>query len=59
MASYSVTWEIEIEADSPREAAETARALQRDPDAWCGVFKVWDEHGIDHAVDLDDNEEEE
>lgn len=40
MTRYLVTWEIDIEADSPREAAEAALHIQRDPDSIATVFKV-------------------
>ena len=40
MPEYLVTWQIELDADSPREAAERARAIQLDPDAWVGAFEV-------------------
>lgn len=40
MATYSVSWEIEIEADSPREAAQEALAIQRDPNSIATVFSV-------------------
>lgn len=63
MKEYFVTWEIDIEADTPREAAEKALAIQRDPTSWAPVFKVFHEDDPDmHTIDLaqaEDNEEEE
>jgi hypothetical protein len=38
--SYRVTWEIDIDAASPREAAEKALHIQRDPDSIATVFAV-------------------
>jgi hypothetical protein len=37
---YRVTWEIDLEADSPREAAIEAQAIQRDPESTANVFSV-------------------
>ena len=41
MTEYRVRWEIDIEADSPREAAEKALAIHRKPDSIAAVFDVW------------------
>jgi hypothetical protein len=35
-----VRWEINIDADSPREAAEFALEIQRDPSSIATVFNV-------------------
>ena len=40
MTSYSVTWEIDIEADSHEEAAAKALAIHRDPDSTATIFYV-------------------
>lgn len=40
MTQYLVKWEIDIEADSPMEAAEKALEIQRDPDSIATCFKV-------------------
>ena len=40
MSSYLVTWEIDIEADSPEEAAREARAIQADHESEALVFEV-------------------
>ena len=37
---YRVRWEIDIEADSPREAAEKAREIQTNPESMATVFQV-------------------
>ena len=50
--NYRVTWEIDIEADSPREAAELARACQVRPGTTAVVFDCADESGETTRVDL-------
>ena len=40
MPTYFVTWEIALDADSPREAAEKALAIQRNPESTATVFGV-------------------
>lgn len=37
---YLVTWEMQIDADSPREAAEEALRIHRDPTSIATCFKV-------------------
>ena len=55
MMNYRVSWEIDIDADSPREAAERALEIQRRPDSIATVFTVRDETGKSIEVDLDSN----
>lgn len=38
--TYRVRWEIDVDADSPQEAAKTALVIQRDPESWATVFDV-------------------
>ncbi len=52
MPSYHITWEIDIDADSPREAAEEAQRIQRDPTSLATVFTVHEEEA-DEAVQVD------
>jgi hypothetical protein len=40
MSEYVVTWQVEVEADSHREAAEEARKMQLDPDSEATSFVV-------------------
>jgi hypothetical protein len=48
-----VIWEIEIEADSPLEAAQQARAIQLTPGMSATVFDVWAyTAGKMHRIDL-------
>jgi len=37
---YFVTWEIELTAASPQEAAQQALEIQRDPKSWANSFDV-------------------
>ena len=50
---FRVIWEIEIEADGPKQAVEQARALQMNPAMPATIFEVW-EHARQkmHRVDL-------
>lgn len=57
MPEYTVRWEMDVHADSPREAAEVARRFQRDPTAMVGVFDVYSPEG-ECRIDLDDDEGE-
>jgi hypothetical protein len=54
---YLVEWRIDIYADSPREAAEQALAIQRKPDSTATVFNVTDTDGTTTDVDLLEDEE--
>lgn len=40
MKSYLVTWRIDIEADSPEEAAAQALIIQRDAESIATCFEV-------------------
>ena len=42
MKTYRVTWTIDIDADTPREAAQRALDIQRDPDSCATCFEVTD-----------------
>jgi hypothetical protein len=44
MADYRVAWEIDVEAESPRQAAEEALKIQREPQSTTTVFKVFGQH---------------
>ena len=57
MPEYLVKWKINVNADSPREAAEQAWAHMRRPDSTANVFTVTDEDGDDTEVDLMDGGE--
>jgi hypothetical protein len=50
---YFVSWEIEVEAESPVDAAKLARAAQLEPRARATVFQVFSENAEDPiCVDL-------
>ena len=50
---FRVIWEIEIDAEGPKEAAQQARVIQLTPGMSATVFDVW-EHmaGKMHRIDL-------
>jgi hypothetical protein len=52
--SYFVTWEIDIDADSPRQAAQKAWDIVRAPGSMANVFDVieCDIDGVPTRVDL-------
>lgn len=47
-----VTWEIDLDAGSPREAAEQALEIIQHPDSAATVFNVVDDQGEQHTIDL-------
>lgn len=51
---YRVIWEIDIDADDPREAAEIALEIQRDPNSTATVFTCHDGFGNETCLDLTD-----
>ncbi|MHB0965300.1 MAG: hypothetical protein ACYC36_02490 [Bellilinea sp.] len=57
--TYTVTWNIDIfDADSPREAAEKALAIHRDPSSVATVFSVEDNTTkITSVIDLEESPE--
>lgn len=59
MSRYKVTWVIDIEAGSPRKAAEQALAIQRDVFSTATYFTVKDtDAGTEIDVDLEEAEDE-
>ena len=55
---YLVIWEMDIYADSPREAAEKAWGHMRAPDSIANVFLVLDKDGVKTKVDLMEEEQQ-
>lgn len=53
---YLVTWEIDIYADSPWEAAEKAWGHMRAQDSTANVFAVIDKNGAKTIVDLEEQQ---
>ncbi len=52
LKKYLVTWEIDIEASTPEEAARKALEIQRDPSSIALVFVVKERDKPDVTVDL-------
>ena len=52
MKTYHVQWSIEIEAESPREAAEKAREIQLDPEYITSFFRVMEYNDDGVVVDF-------
>jgi len=46
-----VTWDIDLDAESPREAAERALEIMQRPDSTATVFTV-DDRDEQHTIDL-------
>ena len=49
---YLVIWEIDLKAESPREAAQQALEIQRDPESIATVFTVISEDFRAKKIDL-------
>ena len=49
---YLVMWEMDIYAETPREAAEQAWGHMRAPDSTANVFTVIDKNGVETIIDL-------
>lgn len=49
---YRVTWEIDLWARSPKDAAQTALDIMRDPESTATVFNVTNAQGYTVSVDL-------
>jgi hypothetical protein len=52
MRTYSVHWRIDIEAETPLEAAQKALEIHRDPASLATVFEVYDKNGNCTRFDL-------
>jgi len=52
MADYTVIWMIEVDADTPKEAAEFAQEIQCDPNSLATVFDVMETGGEDAKMFL-------
>ena len=60
MATFTVTWVIQFEADNAREAAQKALDIQRDPFSSAVVFEThnWDTD-VQEEIDLLEDAEDE
>lgn len=59
MTTFRVEWAIDVEAETPEEAARKAREYQQwpRPGYWCGVFEVREHDNLSADavhVDLDE-----
>jgi hypothetical protein len=50
---YRVIWTIDLNADSPEDAARQALAIHRDPESIATHFEVKDPEGRTQEVDLE------
>ena len=51
---YVVTWELDVDAGTPEEAARAAWEAMRRPESTANVFDVLDETGGCTRVDLEE-----
>jgi hypothetical protein len=56
MKQFRVLWEIDIYADTAKEAAEKALEIQRDANSMATFFEVHDGEGHIKGIDLLDEE---
>ena len=54
MPEYRITWQIDIMAATPLEAAQRALRIHRDSESIATVFDVTDEAGTTQRIDLED-----
>lgn len=52
MKSYSVSWEIELDAETPQDAAREAWKIMRLTDSSANCFTVCDDEGNVTRIDL-------
>jgi hypothetical protein len=52
MQQYRVRWEIDLDAESPKQAARIARNIQLEPGNEATVFSVIDEEKTMVMIDL-------
>jgi hypothetical protein len=52
MTSYRVQWEIDVDADTPEDAARQAFEMMRDPESIATVFSVRDAQGKSVCIDM-------
>ncbi len=54
MEKYRVVWEIDIDSESPKDAAIKALEIQRNQYSIATVFNVINCNGQEKTIDLDD-----
>jgi hypothetical protein len=57
MKTYTVKWTIEIDSETPEEAARETLEIQRDPASLATVFDIYDEEGNCTRIDLLERED--
>ena len=50
---YQVEWAIDVDAESPQDAALQCLKMQRDPDSTATIFDVWTPDGERTRVEID------
>jgi hypothetical protein len=53
MPRYLVSWEIDIDADTPAEAARLAHEMVRRPDTTANVYRVIEHDSLGDFVTID------
>ena len=53
---YLVIWEMDIYAETPREAAEKAWGHMQAPNSTANVFLVLDKSGAETIIDLEEQQ---
>jgi hypothetical protein len=59
VTNYRVIWEIDIDAETPEDAAREALEIQRDPVSRATAFRCFDENGDCSNVDVTQLDEKE
>jgi hypothetical protein len=49
---FHVTWEIDVYAETPEEAAQAAWDVMGKPDSTTNYFEVYNQDGVKSIVDL-------
>lgn len=55
--TYLVEWSIDLDAESPVDAARQARGIQQDPGSVATVFHIYGDDGSDDIIDIEDPDE--
>jgi hypothetical protein len=53
VTEFTVSWSIDVEADTPEDAAREAQAIQRDPDSSATIFRVTPTNDPEGGEDID------
>ena len=55
--TYLVAWSMNIDAESPADAARQALGIHRDPESLATVFHISSDDGTDTVIDIEDPDE--